>query len=283
MLTTAELTALAKQTAQIVRAATEPLLKRIAELESRQPEKGEKGDPGSKGDPGKDGSDGRQGERGEKGEPGPAPDESTIREAVVAYVRQNPPAPGPKGEPGERGPPGEQGEKGLDGKNGLDGANAEIDYDQVVKALEEIHERFTAKFLLEFERRGNDAIQRAIDKLPVPKDGRDGVDGKDGTNGRDGLGFEDVEFSYDGERTVTAKFVRGGSILKEIPWRFPVVIDRGYWRKGFQAQKGDACTHDGHWWIALKDTGSEPTINAKDDWRIGARKGRDGNPAPTKV
>lgn len=280
MLTTAELTALAKQTAQIVRAATEPLLKRIAELEGRTPEKGEKGDPGPKGDQGKDGAEGRQGERGEKGERGPAPDESAVREAVVAYVRQNPPAPGPKGDPGERGP---QGEKGLDGRDGQDGANAEIDYDQVVRALEEIHERFTAKYMLDLERRGSDAIQRAIDKLPVPKDGRDGVDGKDGANGRDGLGFEDVEFSYDGERTVTAKFVRGGSILKEIPWRFPVVIDRGYWKKGFRAQKGDACTHDGHWWIALKDTSVEPKIGAEEDWRVGARKGRDGESKPVKL
>jgi hypothetical protein len=37
MLTTAELTALAKQTAIIVREATGPLLKRIAELEACQP------------------------------------------------------------------------------------------------------------------------------------------------------------------------------------------------------------------------------------------------------
>lgn len=240
MLTSVELNALAKQTANLVREATAPLVQRIAQLEARQPERGEKGDPGPAG-----------------------------RDGLL----------GPKGDPGERGPQGERGASGEKGMDGKDGRDAEIDYDQVVKTLEEIHERFAAKFMLEFERRGLDTIQRAIDKLPVPKDGRDGVNGKDG---RDGLGFDDVEFEFDGERTVTAKFVRGGSVLKSVPWKFPVIIDKGYWKEGVKAEKGDAMTEAGTLYIALRDTAEKPSTGAK-DWRIGARKGRDAATPPVKI
>ena len=91
-----------------------------------------------------------------------------------------------------------------------------------------------------------------------------------------------MQFEYDGERTVTAKFVRGGSVLKSVPWKFPVIIDRGYWRQGMKAEKGDAVTDGGTLYIALRDTDERPGTGAK-DWRIGARKGRDGNQGPVKL
>lgn len=172
-----------------------------------------------------------------------------------------------KPERGEKGDPGIAGKDGQDGENGRD---AVVNYEDIVKAVEETHERLVAKYVLDIERRGIDAINRAVDKLPVPKDGKDGVDGKDG------LGFEDVEFAFDGERTVTAKFIRRGIELKSVPIRFPVIVDRGYHLAGRKYDKGDAVTHDGTLWIALKDTDVKPSISATEDWRIGARKGRDG-------
>lgn len=260
MLTSVELNALAKQTANLVREATAPLVQRIAQLEARQPERGEKG---------KDGQDGRDAEVNfddivkavEKVH------DRLIAKYMLDFERRAADTiqkaidkiPAPK-----------------DGRDGKDGRDAEIDYDQVVKTLEEIHERFAAKFMLEFERRGLDTIQRTIDKLPVPKDG---VDGKDG---RDGVGFDDVEFEFDGERTVTAKFVRGGSVLKSVPWKFPVIIDKGYWKEGVKAEKGDAMTEAGTLYIALRDTAEKPSTGAK-DWRIGARKGRDAATPPVKI
>lgn len=100
--------------------------------------------------------------------------------------------------------------------------------------------------------------------------------------GRDGVGFDDVEFEFDGERTVTAKFVRGGSVLKSVPWKFPVIIDKGYWKEGVKAEKGDAMTEAGTLYIALRDTAEKPSTGAK-DWRIGARKGRDAATPPVKI
>jgi hypothetical protein len=96
-----------------------------------------------------------------------------------------------------------------------------------------------------------------------------------GKDGEDGLGFDDMDAKYNGERGVTLTFARGDSV-KEFTFRLPVVMDRGYWREGFKAEQGDAVTHGGTLWIALRDNAAKPCLENKDDWRIGARKGRDG-------
>jgi hypothetical protein len=158
--------------------------------------------------------------------------------------------------------------KGEKGDPGEPGRDAVVSYDDIVKAVEEVHERIVPKYILDLERRGTDAIQRAIDRLPVPKDGKDGIDA---------LGFDDLESDYDGDRTLTLRFVRGAQ-KKEFTYRLPLVIDRGYHRKLNKYEKGDAVTHDGTLWIALKSTDLTPSIAAKQDWRIAARKGEDGRP-----
>lgn len=272
-----------------IRAAQAPLLQRISDLESRSlqkgdpgkdapaitdaqldaavvryltshpPPKGDKGDPGQNGNPGKDGAPGRD------AEPVSLTEvvrellgcdelrslvELRVKESVAAIPAPKDGQPGPRGEPGQKGDPGDKGADGV----GLSGFL--IDRDGILVAT-------TSK---------GEAVRLGAVV------GKDGAPGKDG---RDGLGFEDVEFEYDGERTVKAKFVRGGSVLKEVPWRFPVIIDRGYWKQGFRAEKGDAVTHDGTLWIALRDNQVKPSLETKEDWRVGVRKGRDA--APVKL
>lgn len=311
-----------------LRAATDPLAKRLDAVEALQPQKGDKGDPG----PAPTTEMIRSAveaylhqhppQKGEKGDAGQPPDQSVVAGVVEGYLRKNPPPPGPKGDPGAApepaaiaaavegylkqnppppGPKGDPGAPGKQGDRGDPGADAVVDHDQVVGALKGIHEEFVARFQLdlerkamEFERRCMDAVQAAVAAIPPPKEGAPGPKGDPGERGdpgqkgdqgqpgRDGLGFDDVEFDYDGERTVTAKFVRGGSILKSVPWKLPVIIDRGYWKQGFKAERGDAVTEGGTLYIALRDTAEKPGTGAK-DWRIGARKGRDGTPAPVKL
>jgi hypothetical protein len=121
--------AIATATALIVKehvaAAVVPLLKRIDELEARQPERGEKGDAG---EPGVDGKDGEKGEPGSDGKDAEVTHEllveavkaniDAINEAVAAYLAENPP---PAGKDGRDGVDGKDGEKGLDGAPGADG------------------------------------------------------------------------------------------------------------------------------------------------------------------
>lgn len=123
-----------------------------------------------------------------------------------------------------------------------------------------------SKWALDFERRASDTLSKAIDKIPTPKDGKDGVD------------FSEVAIDYDGERTITIKG-RGGDIVKHVP----IPLDRGYWREGMACEKADVVTHAGTAFIALRDTKAKPARENGDDWRILARGGRDGQEVRTVV
>ena len=118
-----------------------------------------------------------------------------------------------------------------------------------------------AKHVLELERRASDTIARAIDKIPAPKDGRDGVD------------LTEVGLEFDGERTVTIKGRTG-----EVSKRLPIPLWRGYWSEGVVAERGDILTHNGTAYIAIVDNPKcEPGVGKYDhEWKVFTRKGRDG-------
>ena len=118
-----------------------------------------------------------------------------------------------------------------------------------------------AKHVLELERRASDTIARAIDKIPAPKDGRDGVD------------LTEVGLEFDGERTVTIKGRTG-----EVSKRLPIPLWRGYWSEGVVAERGDILTHNGTAYIAIVDNPKcEPGVGKYDHvWKVFTRKGRDG-------
>jgi hypothetical protein len=130
-----------------------------------------------------------------------------------------------------------------------------------------------ARALLDFERRAQGILQRAIEAIPVPKDGKDGKDG------RDGFSVEDFSTELDPDgRTVVLRFQRG-DFIDECRLPFPVVIDRGFWREGMAVAKGDGVTFGGSYWIAQTDTATKPDIGNA-DWRLAVKKGRDGKNAP---
>lgn len=105
------------------------------------------------------------------------------------------------------------------------------------------------------------------------------VVGEDGDPGKDGLGFDDLDVSYDGEKTVTLKFTQGERV-KEFAFTMPVVIDRGVYRDGSEYKAGDGVTWGGSFWIAQKDTSAKP--DAGDDWRLSVKRGRDGKNGTVK-
>lgn len=222
----------------LIREAVEPLKAEIAELRSRQPEKGEKGDPG------------------EDAPPVELDVSEVVKELlaadgvrqivgleVEAYMAENPPAAGKDGEPGAKGEP------GKDGKS--------VTLDDVSLFLEAA----IAKHVLELERRATETIAKAIDKIPAPKDGKDGVD------------LTEVSLDFDGERAVTIKG-RTGEVTK----RLSLPLWRGYWAAGTTAEKGDILTHNGTAYIAIADNPKgEPGVGKYDhEWKVFARKGRDG-------
>jgi hypothetical protein len=102
--------------------------------------------------------------------------------------------------------------------------------------------------------------------------GLDGIDGKPGRDGIDGMGFEDLTFEHDGERTVNWRFARGERV-REGSFVFPVPIHRGVWQEGAYT-RGDTVSFGGSTWIARTDTTGKPEQSP--DWRLSTKRGRDG-------
>lgn len=135
--------------------------------------------------------------------------------------------------------------------------------------LNAILEGAVAKWALEFERRSMDLLQKAIDKIPTPKDGKDGVS------------FESFEMDYIGDaHEVRIKATAGGQ-TKEL--RFPAggIRPGGFWRDGTKALAGQAWSEGGNLWIAVKDTSSKPAWDSP-DWFKAASKGRDAETKAAK-
>ena len=136
---------------------------------------------------------------------------------------------------------------------------------QVVDALSPVVDQKIATWALEFERRAQGVLERAVDRMPKPRDGKDGADG---------LGFDDLQVSFDGERSVVLRFVRGETV-KEFPLTLPAVIDRGVFKEGADYVRGDGVTWGGSFWIAQGETKSKPDA-ASGGWRLAVKRGRDG-------
>jgi len=263
-----------KSMAQIVNDAVAPLIKRIEELEAKEPITGEDGKSVTAEDvapliqeevaravaqipPPKDGRDGKDADPVEIALEDitkavlQAPE--AIEAAVNKHLEANPPAPG---------------------KDGVGMAGASIDRDgNLILTLTNGETKELGRVV------GKDGVGLA--GASISRDGELVVtlsSGEQkslgpvvGRDGKDGADFSGVEFDYDGERTITIKG-RGGEIAKHVS----LPLDRGYWREGMACEKGDIVTHDGTAWIALRDTKKKPALEHKEDWRIFARKGRDG-------
>ena len=235
----------------VIREATAPLLKRIEELEARQPERGEKGDTGPAGDPGRDAdpvlASDVVAELVKSDALAPVLD-LYAAEAVAKHFEANPVQHGKDGRDGPQGP---SGEKGDPGANGIGLAGALIDRDgSLVVTL-------------------TDGTQKSLG--PVV-----GKDGQRGDNGADGFGFDDLSVDYDGERGLTLTFTKGERV-KEFKLDLPVMIHRGFYADGMSFKAADTVTHDGNLWYAKRDTSAKPSHENKEDWQLAARKGRDGD------
>jgi hypothetical protein len=216
---------------EYIEKALSPLDNRLKQLEARPaPEKGEKGADGRDGIDGKDGRDGI-------------------------------------GIAGKDGAPGRDGTDGLHGKDGRDGIDGKsVTVEQVREMFLDMYQVHQAQWALDFERRAQDVLQRSIDRIEKPRDGKDGKDG------RDGLGVEDFTLSIDG-RDVTATIKRG-DFVKSHTVRIPALLDRGVFKEIADYQRGDGVTWGGSFWIAQKDA-PEGKPGSGPDWRLAVKAGRD--------
>jgi collagen type III alpha len=284
-----EISALMKSVADVMREyvakALEPLTERINAVDKRLQEippipmaiAGPQGEMGPQGLQGLQGEPGRPGERGDEGPEGSAGEKGE---------------PGEPGETGPAGPEGPQGAPGAPGRDGVDGKSVTVSdvapliQEQVSAAIaafpkprdgidgksvtvEDFRAMFEAeqaKWALDFERRANDVLQKAIDRMPVPKDGRDGVDG---------LSIEDLTVRDDGDGNFALCFKRG-EVSREFLITLPSFKDRGVYREGTQYRAGDGVSWNGSFWIAQTDKPVGKPGNGGTDWRLAVKAGRDG-------
>jgi hypothetical protein len=210
-----------------VERALSPIDNRLKQLEARPaPEKGDKGDAGING---KDGADGRS---------VGLDDVLPLVDKFLADIRI------PR--------------DGIDGKS--------VTVDQVREMFMDMYQIHQAAWALDFERRAQDILQRSIDRIEKPRDGKDGKDG------RDGLGVEDFTLSIDG-RNVTATIKRG-EFVKSHTVRIPALLDRGVFKEIADYEQGDGVTWGGSFWIAQKDA-PEGKPGSGPDWRLAVKAGRD--------
>jgi len=253
MLKHAEAAALMKAVATVIREhvgkALDPILARLAAIEARPaPEKGE---------PGADGASVT------------LDDVQPVIQAALDGFSSKAMAliaaiPKPKD-----GRDGVDGKDGAPGKDGVDGKS--ITVDDVAPMLE----RKMAEWALDFERRAQETLQRAIERMPVPKDGAPGKDGRDGVDGKDGLGIEDFHWDLDVDAGEMVLVFERGDVRKEFRKPVPVMVDRGVFKAGEQYRQGNSVTWGGSSWIAQKhDPAGKPGESA--DWRLSVKKGRDG-------
>ncbi|HCR1638129.1 hypothetical protein [Pseudomonas aeruginosa] len=146
--------------------------------------------------------------------------------------------------------------------------------DVLVKSLElpngpsvdEVAATFERRFsdlTLSWERQARDTLEKAADRMPKPKDGRDALP----------LESFDLALGEDG-RTVTVKMQAGETVIEKSV-KIASVMDRGVYSSEGSYEKGDGTTYGGCYWIAQKDApAGAPGASA--DWRMAVKKGRDG-------
>lgn len=111
------------------------------------------------------------------------------------------------------------------------------------------------------------------------RDGRNGADGQKGEKGdpgRDGLGIEDADLVFDDSKGFIIRLSAGGRTKDFI---LPIPYDSGVWQAGKTYPSGAAVTWQGHYWVALKETSSEPSEGlgtSTSTWRLAVRRGKQG-------
>lgn len=242
--------ALAEATAAIVRAhineTVTPLLKRIEELEDREfPDVDAKLVAAMEG----------------------VIDNDDVRAICEQLIGEIPKAiNGKDGVDGKDGIDGKDGRDGVDGKDGTDGINGKDGLDG-----KNGRDGLDAR---EFIRANGRLIVTMSDGSTKDLGEIDGKPGEPGKDGKDGLGFDDIDMTYDGEKTFTVRFARPGDV-KEFEFTVPVMIYRGIYREGQEYKQGDTVTWGGHLWHCDTDTTDKPDGEQR-CWTMAVRKPRGG-------
>lgn len=147
-------------------------------------------------------------------------------------------------------------------------------------------------------------VDEAVAAVPAPKNGKDGIGlagfliDRDGcliattttgetknlgpVIGKDGLSLESFTMEYVSDTHEIVLKASAAGRTEEIRYPAGGIHGKGYWREGFKAKAGDAWTHEGSLWVAMKDTETKPGAD-QSAWFMAARHGKDGETVVKKV
>ena len=117
-------------------------------------------------------------------------------------------------------------------------------------------------------------FRRTVEAIPTGSPGppgapgQDGHAGADGHPGADGAGIEDVQVTYDGDRTITLAVALNSGLVKAFPIVLPIALDRGTWDPRRTYTKGDLVTFKGSGWICQHDAAAGGRPNEGGAWRL---------------
>lgn len=110
--------------------------------------------------------------------------------------------------------------------------------------------------------------------------------GKDGDPGRDGFDLRHFDATLmDDGRTILLSFEQEGQSF-QVELGVPTMIYRDYYAEGQEYEKGDTVTYGGNLWHCSVDKSTNVPGRDNNDWRLCAKKGRDGRdltPKETKA
>ena len=125
-------------------------------------------------------------------------------------------------------------EKGEKGEPGINGTSV------TVEQFRDLFEASYARFELETERRIMDLVQRTLDRIPVPKDGKDGSRVRRSHVVQTGERTSGALHAGRAEQGLRASSSCGSA-------------RRGVWKAGTAYERGDVVTWGGSSWIAQRD------------------------------
>jgi integrin beta 3 len=215
--------------------------------------------------------DGKDGKDGVDGLPGPVGRDGADGNAGKDGVDGKDGADGREGPAGNDGKDGRDGVDGHDGKDGIPGRDGEpgkdgrsVELSEVEAFTEKVIDSHVSRWALDFERRAHEQFQRAIDRMPTPKDGRDG------------FSIDDLSITDDGHGNITFTFKRG-ELEKVYPVRLPCFEYLGVYQDGNKYLRGHGVSFGGSLWLALVDSPEGKPAEGSKDWQLAVKRGRDGN------
>jgi hypothetical protein len=101
------------------------------------------------------------------------------------------------------------------------------------------------------------------------------VVGRDGKDGEPGMGFDHLEVSFNGHRTMVFKFTRGEK-TKEFSFPIPVPLYREVFEEGATYYRGDMVTFGGSIWHCAEPSTTTRPGEGNLAWKLATKRGRDG-------